>query len=282
MGAEQGLPPLPPNLPSREEGQRHGLVSGSDLQSSAAGGTADHQYCKAAGTEPALLDLICLTGEPKAPAGLIQRICFRPNSSRNAGALAGKTGCMQPTKAKLWGKYLGCMLGSALGDAIGELAFRFPEEGRLRAAIAAAPVLRYTDDTAMALGLAESLAERGTWTPPTWAGPFTAISTGNRGGGMLPGRPPSFSWWKSRASLTRRRPGVCLAARAPRATGRPCGWRPWVCSFTTPRTCMTRPWPPPLSPTPIPWPRMGPRSRPPRWPWRYTWTRANLSLGTIF
>jgi poly(ADP-ribose) glycohydrolase ARH3 len=39
------------------------------------------------------------------------------------------------------------------------LAFRFPEEGRLRAAIAAAPLLRYTDDTAMALGLAESLAE---------------------------------------------------------------------------------------------------------------------------
>lgn len=68
---------------------------------------------------------------------------------------------MQGTKEKLWAKYLGCMLGSALGDAIGELAFRFPEEGRLRAAIAAAPRLRYTDDTAMAIGLAESLAEVG-------------------------------------------------------------------------------------------------------------------------
>jgi len=68
---------------------------------------------------------------------------------------------MQASKTTLWSKYLGCMLGSALGDAIGELAFRFPEEGRLRAAIAAAPVLRYTDDTAMAIGLAESLAERG-------------------------------------------------------------------------------------------------------------------------
>ena len=80
--------------------------------------------------------------------------------------MAGKTGFMQTTKAKLWSKYLGCMLGSALGDAIGELAFRFPEEGRLRAAIAAAPVLRYTDDTAMAIGLAESLAERGGLDPP--------------------------------------------------------------------------------------------------------------------
>ena len=68
---------------------------------------------------------------------------------------------MQAIKTKLWNKYLGCMLGSALGDAIGELAFRFPEEGRLRAAISAAPVLRYTDDTAMAIGLAESLAEKG-------------------------------------------------------------------------------------------------------------------------
>jgi poly(ADP-ribose) glycohydrolase ARH3 len=66
---------------------------------------------------------------------------------------------MPEKKAKLWSKYLGCMLGSALGDAIGELSFRFPEEGRLRAAITAAPLLRYTDDTAMALGLAESLAE---------------------------------------------------------------------------------------------------------------------------
>jgi poly(ADP-ribose) glycohydrolase ARH3 len=68
---------------------------------------------------------------------------------------------MQATKAELWGKYLGCMLGGALGDAIGELAFRFPDEARLRAAIAAAAILRYTDDTAMAMGLAESLAERG-------------------------------------------------------------------------------------------------------------------------
>jgi poly(ADP-ribose) glycohydrolase ARH3 len=72
---------------------------------------------------------------------------------------------MPGDKAKLWGKYLGGMLGSALGDAIGELAFRFPEEGRLRAAIAAAPLLRYTDDTAMALGLAESLAELGDLDP---------------------------------------------------------------------------------------------------------------------
>ncbi len=73
---------------------------------------------------------------------------------------------MQAEKHQMWGKYLGCMLGGALGDAIGELAFRFAEEGRLRAAIAATPLLRYTDDTAMAIGVAESLIERGDLDPP--------------------------------------------------------------------------------------------------------------------
>lgn len=61
----------------------------------------------------------------------------------------------------LKGKYLGCLIGSALGDAIGELAFRFRDQSRLEAAISQAEVLHYTDDTAMALGLAESLAAQG-------------------------------------------------------------------------------------------------------------------------
>lgn len=58
-------------------------------------------------------------------------------------------------------KYLGCLIGSALGDAIGELAFRYPDQNRLKAAVRQAETLHYTDDTAMALGLAQSLAERG-------------------------------------------------------------------------------------------------------------------------
>jgi len=58
-------------------------------------------------------------------------------------------------------KYLGCLLGGALGDAIGELAFRYRDRQSLEAALARAEMLRYTDDTAMALGLAESLARRG-------------------------------------------------------------------------------------------------------------------------
>ena len=55
------------------------------------------------------------------------------------------------------GKYLGCMIGSALGDAIGEIAFRYPEKGLLCAQIERTKQLRYTDDTAMAIGLAESI-----------------------------------------------------------------------------------------------------------------------------
>jgi len=58
-------------------------------------------------------------------------------------------------------KYIGCMLGSALGDAIGELAFQYPAWDRLNREISERAVLRYTDDTAMAIGLAESIIHVG-------------------------------------------------------------------------------------------------------------------------
>ncbi|MEE9274641.1 MAG: ADP-ribosylglycohydrolase family protein [bacterium] len=58
-------------------------------------------------------------------------------------------------------KFLGGMVGSALGDAIGEIAFRLPDRERLLGALARRETLVYTDDTAMAIGLAESLRERG-------------------------------------------------------------------------------------------------------------------------
>jgi poly(ADP-ribose) glycohydrolase ARH3 len=61
----------------------------------------------------------------------------------------------------LLAKFQGCLLASALGDAIGELAFTYPQETRLRQAVAQAEVLSYTDDTAMTLALTESLAELG-------------------------------------------------------------------------------------------------------------------------
>jgi poly(ADP-ribose) glycohydrolase ARH3 len=57
-------------------------------------------------------------------------------------------------------KYLGAMVGSALGDAIGELAFRCPEKVSLCALVNQIEKLVYTDDTAMAMGLAESLLQK--------------------------------------------------------------------------------------------------------------------------
>jgi poly(ADP-ribose) glycohydrolase ARH3 len=57
-------------------------------------------------------------------------------------------------------KYLGSLVGSALGDAIGELAFFCPEKHRLYALLDRIEMLVYTDDTAMAIGLAESLLQK--------------------------------------------------------------------------------------------------------------------------
>jgi len=54
-------------------------------------------------------------------------------------------------------KVMGGMVGSALGDAIGELAFQSPQKELLCSYLERASELRYTDDTAMAIGLAESI-----------------------------------------------------------------------------------------------------------------------------
>ncbi|MGD8372529.1 MAG: ADP-ribosylglycohydrolase family protein [Syntrophobacterales bacterium] len=65
------------------------------------------------------------------------------------------------TKPNLKDKYLGSMVGSALGDAIGEMAFQYPNRQKLSGMIERLEVLRYTDDTAMAMGLATSLVHMG-------------------------------------------------------------------------------------------------------------------------
>jgi poly(ADP-ribose) glycohydrolase ARH3 len=65
------------------------------------------------------------------------------------------------TSVSLEAKFVGAMVGSAIGDAIGQLAFHAPERARLEALVAHSDILRYTDDTAMAIGLAESLIQVG-------------------------------------------------------------------------------------------------------------------------
>lgn len=56
-------------------------------------------------------------------------------------------------------KFKGSLLGTALGDAVGELAFVCRSKKRLLEVLGQVELLRYTDDTAMALALTESLIE---------------------------------------------------------------------------------------------------------------------------
>ena len=63
--------------------------------------------------------------------------------------------------ADLQEKYLGGMIGSALGDAIGELAFFHQTKETLCTHLEQVETYRYTDDTAMSLGIAESILKKG-------------------------------------------------------------------------------------------------------------------------
>ncbi len=58
-------------------------------------------------------------------------------------------------------KYLGGMVGGAIGDAIGEIAFYYPEKGDLCTQLDRSTEFRYTDDSAMSIGLAESILRKG-------------------------------------------------------------------------------------------------------------------------
>ena len=58
-------------------------------------------------------------------------------------------------------KFIGGMVGSALGDAIGQLAFSYPQKDSLVSVLSRLPEFRYTDDTAMSIGLAESIIKAG-------------------------------------------------------------------------------------------------------------------------
>jgi poly(ADP-ribose) glycohydrolase ARH3 len=70
--------------------------------------------------------------------------------------------------------FLGGMIGSALGDAIGQLAFADPDEVQLRGTVAKTDTLVYTDDTAMAIGLAESITQIGHLDPQHLGDTFRA------------------------------------------------------------------------------------------------------------
>jgi poly(ADP-ribose) glycohydrolase ARH3 len=102
----------------------------------------------------------------------------------------------RPTKrplGQLEPKFRGGMVGSGLGDAIGELAFRFREEAALRSGIAREQTLRYTDDTAMAIGLAESIVQVGDLDPHHLGDTFRANFGREPWRGYASGPPTVFS-----------------------------------------------------------------------------------------
>ena len=90
-------------------------------------------------------------------------------------------------------KFRGGMVGSALGDAIGELAFQGLGEAGLHAEIARRDVLIYTDDTAMAIGLAESITQVGRLDQQHLGGTFKANFQREPWRGYASGPPTIFS-----------------------------------------------------------------------------------------
>ncbi|MBW1691637.1 MAG: ADP-ribosylglycohydrolase family protein [Deltaproteobacteria bacterium] len=90
-------------------------------------------------------------------------------------------------------KYLGGMIGSALGDAIGELAFRYRSEDDLRSQLDQLNELRYTDDTAMSIGLAESILTKGDLDQKDLGETFRKNFLSEPGRGYASGPPTIFS-----------------------------------------------------------------------------------------
>ncbi|MFQ6023341.1 MAG: ADP-ribosylglycohydrolase family protein [Acidiferrobacterales bacterium] len=90
-------------------------------------------------------------------------------------------------------KFAGALVGSALGDAIGELAFRYGRRDRLLTRIEQLGTLTYTDDTAMAIALAETLATTGDVKSQQLGDTFRAHFTREPWRGYGPGPPAIFA-----------------------------------------------------------------------------------------
>lgn len=96
------------------------------------------------------------------------------------------------TQPDLLEKFEGGLLGHALGDAIGEMAFDHPTRDLLTNALREYPLYVYTDDTAMALGLAQSLIEAGTVEPEQLGKTFQSEFFREPLRGYAPGPPTIF------------------------------------------------------------------------------------------
>ncbi|MFQ6037587.1 MAG: ADP-ribosylglycohydrolase family protein [Candidatus Aminicenantales bacterium] len=97
-----------------------------------------------------------------------------------------------PMDERIRDKFLGSMIGGAIGDAIGELAFRHPSRDGLIRIIESSEEIPYTDDTAMAIGVAESLIAHGTILPEALGRQFHANYRAEPWRGYGPGPPRIF------------------------------------------------------------------------------------------
>jgi len=93
-------------------------------------------------------------------------------------------------------KYLGGMVGSALGDAIGELTFQYRNKEDLCIQLDQLKKFRYTDDTAMSIGLAESLIKKGILDQQDLGETFRYNYEGEPWRGYASGPPTIFSMVK--------------------------------------------------------------------------------------
>ena len=96
----------------------------------------------------------------------------------------------------LQSKFSGSLVGSALGDAIGEIAFLYPHQDGLRSQLGRLSRLSYTDDTAMAIGLAESIVEIGGIDPEHLGRTFSENFEREPWRGYASGPPTIFSMVK--------------------------------------------------------------------------------------
>jgi len=96
-------------------------------------------------------------------------------------------------------KFLGSLLGAALGDAIGASweGHRMAAEHEIELVASVSHPLRYTDDTHMTIGMAESLAECGGFNGPHMAGRFVSNYLQEPWRGYGPGPPRVFKMIRS-------------------------------------------------------------------------------------
>ncbi|MCE5336308.1 MAG: ADP-ribosylglycohydrolase family protein [Desulfobacteraceae bacterium] len=96
-------------------------------------------------------------------------------------------------QSTLLSRFTGCLIGEALGDAVGELAFSARTRDLLDSEVEKAELLRYTDDTAMALGIAQCLVESGSVAPEPLGRIFHANYSREPWRGYASGPPSIFA-----------------------------------------------------------------------------------------